>query len=64
MNLKHITPNRWNPIKVPCLGCGSIRDTNFMMADLDGEPFKAFYCYTCIGEKNEGESIVDPRPSL
>lgn len=47
MNLRQVLPNRWNPVRLRCLLCGILKDSEQMMADLDGEPFKTFYCHSC-----------------
>jgi hypothetical protein len=54
MNLQPILPNRYNPVRVPCMVCGTLKLTDFMVADLDGEPFKAFVCNTCVEVYKEG----------
>jgi hypothetical protein len=34
--------------------CGTLKLTDFMVADLDGEPFKAFVCNNCVEVYKEG----------
>lgn len=44
MKLRHVPPPFfW----VDCHGCGKIKRTDHVVADLDGEPFKAYYCEQC-----------------
>lgn len=46
MNLQPVKPyNGYMPI-VPCLKCGLT--TRAPTADLDGEPFVAYYCPACV----------------
>lgn len=31
-----------------CLGCGERKHSSTLLADITGEPFKAFYCPPCV----------------
>lgn len=50
MRLVPVDPNRWYPTSITCIHCGVRRDSSVMVADLDGEPFRAYYCPDCIPE--------------
>ena len=48
MRLVPVPANESNPtIKVLCKGCGRWVLAQEAVADLDGEPFKAYYCAPC-----------------
>lgn len=36
------------PCIVSCIECGKRRHSSRMHADIEGEPYKAFYCPACI----------------
>jgi len=44
-------------ISARCLGCGKVAPVNTMVADLDGEPFKAYYCPDCVATDTQGNLI-------
>jgi len=42
------------PCIVQCLACGSRKNSGLMYADIEGTPYKAFYCSdtaTCVPDK-------------
>ena len=47
MNLQPVYPNRAQPVYVLCCACEKMAKDTASFADLDGEPFKAFYCEAC-----------------
>lgn len=49
MNLQPINPRGPSAVILPCIRCGAKPVTH---ADLDGEPFKAYYCATCADAKD------------
>lgn len=52
MNLQPIQPNAHTGFcfRLWCCQCGGWHDPATMKADLDGEPFKAYYCLKCLDE--------------
>ena len=49
MNLVPVTPPR-DGQTLQCYHCGKMKAVETMMADLDGEPFVAYYCQPCAKE--------------
>jgi hypothetical protein len=50
MNLQRVKPWGAKPYNLLCLQCGEWDLDAKCYADLDGEPFKAFYCEKCGDE--------------
>ena len=53
MNLQPINPPMRVGQLVPCCACHCL--TAFPLADMDGEPFSAYYCPDCAGDAAERE---------
>lgn len=47
MRLKQVSMNPLYPIRVTCCTCGEQILAHHAQADLDGEPFVAYYCEPC-----------------
>jgi formate dehydrogenase maturation protein FdhE len=56
MRLVPVTKNMWNGVKLICVSCLQINDSEYMWADLDGEPFKAYYCNPCADALKENSN--------
>lgn len=57
MNLQPLKHYSTPPWKVLCIRCNEWEPEDKCYADLDGEPFKDFYCKACHDEiVNQGES--------
>ena len=56
MNLKPVNPEPQPGQRLLCASCGKMKEARKMFADLDGEPFKAYYCSECtqVGQAPEG----------
>lgn len=50
MNLQRLKRYSTPPWRVLCIRCEEWESEDKCYADLDGEPFKAFYCETCYDE--------------
>jgi hypothetical protein len=52
MNLQPINPPGRIGQRALCCACGKWRPLSQIRADLDGEAFKAYYCYQCKERRN------------
>ena len=55
MNLKKVTRGSLD-MKCGCISCRkTINDISLMYADLDGLPYRSYYCQECKDELEQGE---------
>lgn len=54
MNLQPINPRpSLFSFRLQCIACGCWADAATVHADLDGEPFKAYYCQSCTNKTKD-----------
>jgi len=60
MRLTRVNPHR--DCQCLCQKCGQWKPCSNSFADLDGEPFVAYYCLACIQNMPSLSLVLEPSP--